>query len=74
MIIKAITAMELETVMIIMSSVSKINAIDTAARKTPRYKLALLRRNWVNSARIILLYLLSKISMDAKVKNMIIRV
>ena len=44
----------LETVMIVALSVSKVKAIETAARKTPKYRLALLRRNWVNSVRMSL--------------------
>ena len=44
----------LETVMIVALSVSKMKAIETAARKTPKYRLALLRRNWVNSVRMSL--------------------
>ena len=42
----------LETVMIVALSVSKMKAIETAARKTPKYRLALLRRNSVNSVRM----------------------
>jgi hypothetical protein len=51
---QAIIAKALETVIIVVLSVSKMKAIETAARKTPKYKLALLRRNWVNSVRMSL--------------------
>ena len=53
-IMQAIIAKALETVIIVVLSVSKMKAIETAARKTPKYKLALLRRNWVNSVRMSL--------------------
>jgi len=53
-ITQAITERALEAVMIIVLSVSKMKAIETAARKTPKYRLALLRRNWVNSVRMSL--------------------
>lgn len=53
-------------------SVSRINASETAAKKTPKYRLALLRKNWVNSMRISFEYLLNKMRMDAKARNMII--
>ena len=64
----------LETVMIVALSVSKMKAIETAAMKTLMYRLALLRRNWVNSVRMSLLYLFNKMSIDAKVRNMITNV
>ena len=64
----------LETVIIAALSVSNMKAIETAARKTPKYRLALLRTNWVNSVRINLRYLFSKISIDAKVRNTIMKV
>jgi hypothetical protein len=62
----------LETVMTIIFSVSKMNATETAARKTPKYRLALLRKNWANSMRMSLEYLTNKIRIDAKARNIII--
>jgi hypothetical protein len=51
---QAIIAKALETVIIVGLSVSKMNAIETAATKTLIYRLALLRRNSVNSVRMAL--------------------
>ena len=59
----------LEIAITIQLLVSKINAIETAARKTPKYRLALLLTNSVNSVRMIFEYLFSKISMEMNAKN-----
>ena len=54
MIMHAIIAEALETVIIAAMSVSRMKAIETAAMKTLMYRLALLRRKWVNSVRMTL--------------------
>jgi len=73
-ITQAIIAKALEAVMIVALSVSRMKAIETATRKTPKYRLALLRRNWVNSVRISLRYLFSKMIIDVKVRNTTMKV
>jgi hypothetical protein len=54
MIMQAIIAKALETAIIVVLSVSRMKAIETAAMKTLMYRLALLRRNSVNSVRMTL--------------------
>ena len=67
--IDADMARKLETAITIVLSVSKMKATEIARRKTPRYKLALLTRNCVNSVRISLLYLINKIVMEINAKK-----
>jgi len=71
---QAVIVSTLETAIIVMLSVSVMNAIETAARKTPKYRLALLLKNSVNSVRIVFEYLLKRVSIDAKVRKMITNV
>ena len=71
---QAVTEATLETVMIKASSVSIMKAIETTARKTPKYRLALLLTKWANSAVIVFEYLIIKIEVDAMARNMIISV
>ena len=63
-----------EIVMIKALSVSMMKAIETTARKTPKYRLALLLRKWVNSVVIVFEYLIIKIEVDAMARNMIMSV
>jgi hypothetical protein len=51
---KAAIVSAVEMVMIIVLSISKMRAIETVARKTPKYRLASLRMNSVNSVRMSL--------------------
>ena len=53
-IMQATIAKVLERVIIVVLSVSRMKAIETAAMKTLMYRLALLRKNWVNSVRMSL--------------------
>jgi len=71
--ITATNVVTLEAVLIIRLLV-RINAAEIAARKMPMYRLALLRRNWVNSALMTLLYLNSRMSMDTTVNKTITKV
>ena len=73
-IMQAVIAKTLETVIIIVLSVSRMKAIETAAMKTLMYRLALLRRNSVNSVRMTLWYLPTKIMIDANVRTIIMNV
>jgi len=68
---QAVTEAALETMMIKALSVSMMNAIETTARKTPKYRLALLLTKWVNSVVIVFEYLIIKIDVDATARNMI---
>jgi hypothetical protein len=71
---QAIIAREPEIVIATMLSVLETATIEITSRKTPKYNPASLRKNSVNSDRIILLYLINRISMEAKARNMITRV
>ena len=73
-IMQAVIAEALETVIIVVLSVSRMKAIETAAMKTLMYRLALLRRNSVNSVRMTLWYLFTKIMIDANVRTIIMNV
>jgi len=73
-IMQAVIAKALETVIIVVLSVSRMKAIETAAMKTLMYRLALLRRNSVNSVRMTLWYLPTKIMIDANVRTIIMNV
>jgi hypothetical protein len=71
---QAVIAKALETVIIVVLSVSRMKAIEIAAMKTLMYRLALLRRNSVNSVRMTLWYLFAKIMIDANVRTIIMNV
>lgn len=71
--ITATSVVMLDAVLIIKLLV-RINAAEIAARNIPMYRLALLRRNWVNSALMTLLYLTSKMSIDTTVNKTITNV
>jgi hypothetical protein len=71
---QAVTEATLETVTIKALSVSMMKAIETTARKTPKYRLALLLTKWVNSVVIVFEYLIIKIEVDATARNMIMSV
>jgi hypothetical protein len=67
-IMQAIVVDMLEMIMIVGFVVSKMNATETAARNTPKYRPALLRRNPMNSVRMTSANRNRRINIDANAK------